>query len=61
MSNSLDPDQDRQYVGCDLGSNCLLAGPCSIVGNMSDCRYVSYGRSRCREYDPSPVPYFSGD
>ena len=23
MSNSLDPDQDRQYVGPDLGPNCL--------------------------------------
>ena len=29
MSNSLDPDQDRQYVGPDRGPNCLqilLAG-----------------------------------
>ena len=23
MSNSLDPDQDRHYVGPDLGPNCL--------------------------------------
>ena len=23
MSNGLDPDKDRQYVGPDLGSNCL--------------------------------------
>ena len=23
MSNELDPDQDRQYVGPDLGPNCL--------------------------------------
>ena len=23
MSNSLDPDQARQFVGPDLGSNCL--------------------------------------
>ena len=23
MSNSLDPDQDRQNVGPDLGPNCL--------------------------------------
>ena len=23
MSNSLDPDQDRHYVGPDLGQNCL--------------------------------------
>ena len=25
MSNSLDPDQDRHYVGPDLDSNCLQA------------------------------------
>ena len=24
MSNSLDPDQARQFVGPDLGPNCLL-------------------------------------
>ena len=23
MSNSLDPDQERHYVGPDLGPNCL--------------------------------------
>ena len=23
MSNGLDPDQDRRYVGPDLGPNCL--------------------------------------
>ena len=23
MSNRLDPDRDRRYVGPDLGSNCL--------------------------------------
>ena len=23
MSNSLDPDQDRHFVGPDLGPNCL--------------------------------------
>ena len=23
MSNSLDPDQARRFVGSDLGSNCL--------------------------------------
>ena len=25
VSNSLDPDQARQFVGPDLGSNCLLS------------------------------------
>ena len=24
MSNSLDPDQARQFVGPDLGPNCLI-------------------------------------
>ena len=28
---------------------------------MSDCRYVSDCRSRGREFDPGPVPYFHGD
>ena len=36
-------------------------GPQSAVGNVSDCRYVSDCRSRGREFDPSPVPYFLGD
>ena len=30
-------------------------GPCSAVGNMSDCR------SRSHKFNPSPVPYFRGD
>ena len=35
--------------------------PHSAVGNVSDCRYVSYCRSRGREFQPRPVPYFHGD
>ena len=27
MSNSLDPDQDRHFVGPDLGPNCLQRLP----------------------------------
>ena len=36
-------------------------GPRSAVGNMSDYRCMSDCRSRGREFDPGPVPYFHGD
>ena len=39
----------------------LIAGPCSAVGNVSGYRCVSDCRSRGREFDPGPVPYFRGD
>ena len=34
------------------------AGPRSAVGNVSGYRCVSDCRSRGREFDPGPVPYF---
>ena len=37
------------------------AGPHSAVGNVSGYRCVSDCRSRGREFDPGPVPYFRGD
>ena len=37
------------------------AGPRSAVGNVSGYRCVSDCRSRGREFDPGPVPYFCGD
>ena len=37
------------------------SGPRSAVGNMSGYRCVSDCRSRGREFDPGPVPYFRGD
>ena len=37
------------------------AGPRSAVGNVSGYRCVSDCRSRGREFDPGPVPYFHGD
>ena len=41
---------------------CLCCtGPHSTVGNLSDCSYVSDCRSRSREFNPGPVPYFRGD
>ena len=38
-----------------------LTWPCSAVGNMSGNRCESDCRSRGREFDHSPVPYFRGD
>ena len=37
------------------------AGSRSAVGNVSGYRYVSDCRSRGREFNPGPVPYFPGD
>ena len=37
------------------------AGPRSAVGNVSGYRCVFDCRSRGREFDPGPVPYFRGD
>ena len=36
-------------------------GPRSAVGNVSGYRCVSDCRSRGRQFDPGPVPYFRGD
>ena len=38
-----------------------FTGPRSAVGNVSGYRCVSDCRSRGREFDPGPVPYFCGD
>ena len=43
-SNSLDPDQDLQNVGADLGPNCLqrlLAGDTKIVTSRQSLSYLS--------------------
>ena len=39
----------------------IWTGPRSAVGNVSGYRCVSNCRSRGREFDPGPVPYFRGD
>ena len=39
----------------------FLAWPRSAVGYVSGYRCVSDCRSRGREFDPGPVPYFRGD
>ena len=36
-------------------------GPRSAVGNVSGYRCEADCRSRGREFDPGPVPYFRGD
>ena len=38
-----------------------MTGPHSAVGNVSGNRCESGCRSRDREFDPGPVPYFRGD
>ena len=38
-----------------------LTGPRIAVGNVSGYRCVSDCRSRGREFDPGPVPYFRRD
>ena len=38
-----------------------LMGPRSAVGNVSGYRCVSDCRSRGREFDPGPAPYFRGN
>ena len=38
-----------------------LTGPRSAVGNVSGNRCESDCRSRGREFDPGPVPYFRVD
>ena len=38
-----------------------VAGLRRAVGNVSGYRCVSDCRSRGREFDPGPVPYFRGD
>ena len=45
----------------DLFSLDTKTGPRSAVGNVSGYRCVSDCRSRGREFDPGPVPYFRGD
>ena len=44
-----------------LISQPKYTGPRSAVGNVSGYRCVSDCRSRGREFDPGPVPYFRGD
>ena len=57
-ANNVDRDEMSHYSAHHLG---LHIGPRSAVGNVSGYRCVSDCRSRGREFDPGPVPYFRGD
>ena len=52
---------DESYYDSLFIQNWLFTGPRSAVGNVSGYRCVSDCRSRGREFDPGPVPYFRGD
>ena len=60
---------DQLVKQSDLGPHCslqgrlkpILTGPRSAVGNVSGYRCEADCRSRGREFDPGPVPYFRGD
>ena len=54
-------DPDKVKVIMEQFHVSLDTGPRSAVGNVSGYRYVSDCRSRGREFDPGPVPYFCGD
>ena len=48
-------DLEHEYVTQEQFQNSnFRTGPCSLFGTESDCR------SRGREFDPGPVPYFHG-
>ena len=50
------------YMSRQLFFCCtLFTGPCSAVSNMYGNRWESDCRSRGRDFDPGPVPYFGGD
>ena len=53
--------QKEESIHRKLVYKGLKAGPRSAVGNVSGYRCVSDCRSRGREFDPGPVPYFRGD
>ena len=57
-------DQNFQIFTAKLNSYPEISvhtGPRSAVGNVSGNRCESDCRSRGREFDPGPVPYFRGD
>ena len=59
-TNSKASDQSGQ-PSTQSDQHLFFAGPRSAVGNVSGYRWVSDCRSRGREFDPGPVPYFRGD
>ena len=51
-------DESTHFLHIRLG---FITEPRSAVGNMSANRCESDCRSRGREFNPGPVPYFRGD
>ena len=51
----------RDPASVNAMKQTCVTGPRSAVGNVSGYRCVSDCRSRGREFDPGPVPYFRGD
>ena len=58
---SLDMMLSKNNKGTDQSACMHMTGPRSAVGNLSGNRCESDCRSRGREFDPGPVPYFRGD
>ena len=58
LNTVLSANSDSDVMFC---FQSYQAGPRSAVGNVSGYRCVSDCRSRGREFDPGPVPYFRGD
>ena len=53
---------DKQsYCKAQYITTSTFTGPRSAVGNVSGYRCEADCRSRGREFDPGPVPYFRGD
>ena len=53
--------EQKKHICKKLLTIYLITGLRSAVGNVSGYRCVSDCRSRGREFDPGPVPYFRGD
>ena len=51
----------QNTIGLSTKSIQVTTGLRSAVGNVSGNRCESGCRSRGREFDPGPVPYFRGD
>ena len=49
---------DKEFITL---ATIFCTRPHSAVSNVSGYRCVSDCRSRGREFDPGPVPYFRGD
>ena len=53
------PNKGTKVLFCQIYIS--INSPHSAVGNVSGYRCVSDCRSRGREFDPGPVPYFLGN